>query len=64
MYGIYSWRKSLNVTPATAMRGLIELNADYKEAESDMQEDACPSPDVELKLRTIKDNDKDKGGYS
>lgn len=46
--------KSLNVTPATALRGLIELNADG-EAESDMQEEAGPSPDVELKLRTIKE---------
>lgn len=51
--------KSLNVTPATALRGLIELNADCEEAESDMQEEAGPSPDVELKLRTIKEKIKE-----
>ena len=50
--------KSLNVTPATALRGLIELNAD-EEAESDMQEETGPSPDVELKLRTIKEKIKE-----
>ena len=41
------------------MRGLIELNADCEEAESDMQEEAGPSPDVELKLRTIKEKIKE-----
>ena len=40
-------------------RGLIELNADCEEAEIDMQEEAGPSPDVELKLRTIKEKIKE-----
>ena len=47
--------KSLNVTPATAMRGLIELNANCVDTEEDIKEEAGPSPDVELKLRTIKE---------